>query len=96
MHTVHEIVEEAKLLPVPDRRRLLHAIEDSLAKDEEREAVSVPPGGRYARLLALAGTMHSDHTDVSGDKHKHLAEIYATTRSLWHLHGGATLAVPTN
>jgi len=37
----------------------------------------VPPGGRYARLLALAGTMRSDHTDVSGDKYKHLAEIYA-------------------
>lgn len=77
MHSVHEIVEEAKLLPVPERRRLLHAIEDSLAKDEEQEAVPVPPGGRYARLLALAGTMHSDHTDVSGDKYKHLAEIYA-------------------
>jgi hypothetical protein len=77
MHGVHEIVEEAKLLPVPERRRLLHAIEDSLAKDEEQEAVSVPPGGRYARLLALAGTMHSDHTDVSADKYKHLAEIYA-------------------
>jgi hypothetical protein len=25
-------------------------------------------------LLALAGTMHSDHTDVSGNKYKHLAE----------------------
>jgi hypothetical protein len=43
----------------------------------KQEAVSVPPGGRYARLLALGGTMHSDHTDVSGDKYKHLAEIYA-------------------
>ena len=38
---------------------------------------SAPPGGRYARLLALAGTMHSDYTDVSTDKYKHLAEIYA-------------------
>jgi hypothetical protein len=28
-------------------------------------------------LPALAGTIHSDYTDVSGDKYKHLAEIYA-------------------
>jgi hypothetical protein len=77
MHTVHEIVEEAKRLSAPERRRLLRAIEDSLAKDDEQAAVHVPPGGRYASLLALAGTMHSDHTDVSGDKYKHLADIYA-------------------
>jgi len=64
-------------LPFPVFGGLLHAIEHSLAKDEEQEAVSVPPGGRYARLLALAGTVHSDHTDVPGDKYKHLAEIYA-------------------
>jgi hypothetical protein len=28
-------------------------------------------------MLSLAGTAHSDFTDVSSDKYKHLAEIYA-------------------
>lgn len=28
-------------------------------------------------FLALGGTAHSDYTDVSSDKHEHLAEIYA-------------------
>ncbi len=32
----------------------------------------------YARTLALAGTAHSNWTDVSSHKGKHLAEVYAT------------------
>ena len=34
----------------------------------------------YARSLALAGTAHSDYTDVSSHKGKHLAEVYAPRR----------------
>jgi hypothetical protein len=33
--------------------------------------------GPYAMSLALAGTAHSNYTDVSTDKYRHLAEIYA-------------------
>ena len=36
--------------------------------------------GPYARSLALAGTMHSDFTDVSTDKYKHVAEACADRR----------------
>jgi hypothetical protein len=75
MHTVQEIVAEAKRLPAPERRRVIDAIEDSLEQEEDQQAAR-----RAAALdhwLALAGTMHSDYTDVSSDKYKHLAEIYA-------------------
>ena len=81
MHTVQEIVEEARRLPVPERRRLIHEIESSLEKDLKVDQKEPPPVDlsslRYAQTLALAGTLHSDHPDVAGDKYKHLAEIYA-------------------
>jgi hypothetical protein len=32
----------------------------------------------YAGLLSLSGTARSSHSDVSANKNKHLAEIYAT------------------
>jgi hypothetical protein len=77
MHTVDELVEEAKFLPAPERRRLIHEIEDSLEKAEEKPTTVAPTGPRYARTLALAGTLHSGYRDVASDKYKHLAEIYA-------------------
>ena len=77
MHTVHEIVEEAKRLPVPERRRLVHEIESSLEKEQRQPATVEPPGPRYALTLALAVTLHAEFTDVASDKYKHLAQIYA-------------------
>ena len=82
MHTVNEIVEEAKRLPVPERRRLIHEIESSLELESQKTAPKRPPsvataGPRYAQTLALAGSLHSDYRDVASDKYKHLAEIYA-------------------
>jgi hypothetical protein len=83
MHTVHEIVEEAKRLPVPERRRLIHEIESSLELEKDQKAApqqllsGSSSGRRYAQTLALAGSLHSDYRDVAGDKYKHLAEIYA-------------------
>ena len=76
MHTVREIVEEAKLLPVPERRRLIAELQQVLSNDEVT-------GAEAQRLAALdawntkAGTGQSSFTDVARDKHKHLAEIYA-------------------
>ena len=54
-----------------------HEIEDSLEKAEEKPTTVAPTGPRYARTLALAGTLHSGYRDVASDKYKHLAEIYA-------------------
>ena len=76
MHTVRELVEEAKRLPAPERRRLLVEIEDSLQKDDKPAGVA-QSASRYSRTLALAGTMHAGYTDVSSDKYKHLGQIYA-------------------
>ena len=36
-----------------------------------------PPGGPYAALLALAGTMHAAYSDVARHKQRHLAQIFA-------------------
>ena len=83
MQTVNEIVEEAKRLPASERRRLIHEIESSLELEKDQEVapkqppLGAPSGLRYAQTLALTGSLHSDYRDVSGDKHKHLAEIYA-------------------
>ena len=82
MHTVNEIVEEAKRLPVPERRHLIHEIESSLEQEKQKTALKQPPSGatsgpRYAQTLALTGSLHSDYRDVASDKYKHLAEIYA-------------------
>ena len=81
MRTVNEIVEEAKLLPVPERRRLIHEIESSMEEDQIVDPKELSPVAplrpRYTQTLALAGTLPSDYRDVAGDKYKHLAEIYA-------------------
>ncbi len=74
MHTVEEIIEQARQLSPKDRRRLIEELEDSLA--EEPGAEQVPLEGPYARSLSLAGTVHTDFIDVSADKYKHLAEAY--------------------
>jgi len=60
--------------------RIAEKILETVAKEERAER-AVKPGksarAPYARSLALAGSGHSDRTDVSRDKHGHLAEIYA-------------------
>ena len=79
MRTLDEILELAKRLSGRDRRRLVEELEQSLPADEPDE----PDTTRLAamqRWLALAGTGHSDYTDVSADKYRHLAEVYADKR----------------
>lgn len=79
MRTVEEIIEQARRLSAEDRRRLLDELEESLAEEESAQA-KASAKGLYTRSLALAGTMHSDFTDVSTDKYKHLGEVYADQR----------------
>ena len=73
---IDELVKEAAKLSTQDRKRLLEELERSL--NEETSVPGAPASaGPYARTLALAGTFHSDHTDVSTNKYEHLGEIYA-------------------
>lgn len=75
MQTIEEIIQQARRLSLEDRRRLIEELEALLA--EESETGRPSPNGPYARSLALAGTAHTDFTDVSADKYKHLTEAYA-------------------
>jgi hypothetical protein len=65
---------------LPDSATVEDAIErSSLEKDLKVDQKELPPVDlsslRYAQTLALAGPLHSDHTDVAGDKYKHLAKL---------------------
>jgi hypothetical protein len=76
VHTVNEIVEEAKRLTASDRRRLVAEIQKGLVSEE----VNGAQAQRLAALdawIAKAGTGQSSFTDVARDKYKHLADVYA-------------------
>jgi hypothetical protein len=67
MHTVDEIVEEAKRLTASDRRRLVAEIQKGLVSEE----VNGAQAQRLAALdawIAKAGTGQSSFTDVARDK----------------------------
>lgn len=68
MKTIEEIIEQARRLSPQDRQRLIEQLEELLG--EEQTSASVLPEGPYAQSLALAGTAHTDFTDVSPDKYK--------------------------
>ncbi len=76
MRTLDEILEQAKRLPPRERRLLIDELEESLPAEGTEEAEPAWLAAMDA-FLALGGTAHSDYTDVSSDKYKHLAEIYA-------------------
>jgi hypothetical protein len=76
MDIVEALIERARQLPRADRQRIVEAVEDSLG--EETTITSGTAESPYERSLALAGTMHTDFTDVSTDKYKHLAAVYAS------------------
>lgn len=82
MRTVEEILKAARHLSPRDQRRLLEKLEDSLAQQDETKwkAKGKRRKDGLAMFIAMAGTAHSDYTDVSTDKYKHLAEIYADHR----------------
>jgi len=80
MPTVEELLEQAKHLPPKDRRRLIAELEDSIADQAEAPGEAPRRSRGLAMFIAMAGTAHSDFTDVSTNKGKHLAEIYAGKR----------------
>ena len=69
MGTFDEISEMARRLPTAERRRLIEEL-DSLEQPESNENGE----GAYSALLALAGTIHADHTDLSTNKYEHLGD----------------------
>lgn len=73
------LLAQAKRLSEDDLFELLRRLEDFMVLPKRRLGA-----GRarrpYALTLAAAGTFHSDYTDVSRDKYKHLGEAYATRR----------------
>lgn len=72
--TVEEILDQVRGLPEEERRRLVADLQADPgpppSEDRRRAAMQ--------RWLARAGTGHADVDDVSSDKNRYLAEIYAT------------------
>ena len=72
--TLEEILDQARLLSEEERQRLvadLQANAGGRTPSEDRRAT-------MRRWLARAGTGHADVEDVSSNKNRYLAEIYAT------------------
>jgi hypothetical protein len=74
MQTLEEILKAARRLPDPERRRLIEELENGGGA----EAAEARRKAALDQFLAMAGTAHSDVTDLSENKNKYLAEIYAT------------------
>jgi len=76
MQTTEEILDAARRLSNIDRKRLVEALQDprreQRSEEQHRDAL--------ASWLDLAGRFHSDFLDVSREKHKHLADVYAAER----------------
>jgi hypothetical protein len=76
MQTIEAILEAARRLSEGERRRLVEALQgngrEAPIEEQRRDALS--------SWLGLAGTFHSDFTDVSTEKYKHLPDVYADER----------------
>jgi len=76
METADKLFERAKHLKPEELLKLMVRLEEHLASIEE----SSDKSRSFARMLALSGIGHSDWSDVSSHKGKHLAEVYAPRR----------------
>lgn len=73
--TLEEILDQARLLSEEDRQRLVADLQANpggrtLSEDRRRATMR--------RWLARAGTGHVDVDEISSNKNRYLAEIYAT------------------
>ena len=78
MQTIDELIEALQRLSVEQRQRVraeLEALENGETTPEGGEAA---PVGEYDSLLDLAGAGSSDHSDISSNKNKYLADASAT------------------
>ncbi len=76
MRKLDEILEQTKRLSAHDRRLLIEELEREPPAEEAGASEAAWLNAMDA-FLALGGTGHSDDSDVSGDKYRHLADIYA-------------------
>jgi hypothetical protein len=76
METADKLFEQAKRLKPEELLKLVVRLEEHLASMDETSDKS----RSFARMLALSGIGHSDWSDVSSHKGKHLAEVYAPRR----------------
>jgi hypothetical protein len=76
MQTLEEILAAARQLPEGERKRLVAELQGN----EQDEPTEEARRGAMEGWLVMAGSFHSDYTDVSTDKYKHLAEAYADKR----------------
>ena len=84
MDKIQWIIEQARRLPAQDRQKLVDALRHGRPNGKEASKPRKAPAASTTRrlgvldsFLALAGTAQSDYADVSSNKYKHLAEIYA-------------------
>lgn len=82
MASTKKIIEEIQELSARDRRIVIKHLEQPRAKPSSgTRKRSVARRTRqerpYVALIKLAGIAHSDHTDVSTDKYRHLASSYS-------------------
>lgn len=75
MQPIEEIIQQTHTLSVQDCKRLLEHLQNLIAEETPKQPSSQKSPSAHS--LALAGTMHTRHADVSADKYQHLAEAYA-------------------
>jgi len=76
MQTLEEILRSARRLSDAERRRLVEALQGS----GREEPVDEQRRDAMSSWRSFAGRFHSDFTDVSTEKYKHLADVYADER----------------
>jgi hypothetical protein len=75
METIEHLLRAARKLSVAERRRLVNALQEDAHQNPE-----VPNPEAISGWIALAGRFHSNATDVSTDKYRHLADVYSDER----------------
>jgi len=70
MDKLTAILDAARTLSLDERRRLVIELDALEAQEHPGASTSQEP---LAALRALSGTAHSDFTDISTDKYKHVA-----------------------
>jgi hypothetical protein len=77
MSALERILKQLQALTPRERRRLLDKLERSLDEVAALAKRRAKAGGAYAHSLSLAGSAHTDFTDVSSTKYAHVADAAA-------------------
>ena len=76
MPTIEQLLEAVRQLSDADRIRLVQALQSAACEPP----FEPPRRDTMSSWLGLAGQFHSEFTDVSTDKYRHLAHVYADER----------------